>query len=104
MASPEDKFFRARVIRREEFGPDLWMARIDPAGDFKFVPGRYATLGIEKDGKRIERPYSIVSSPAEQEIEFFFELVPEGALTPPALQTAVSVSYTHLTLPTICSV
>jgi hypothetical protein len=24
----------------------------------------------------------IVSSPAEQEIEFFFELVPEGALTP----------------------
>jgi ferredoxin--NADP+ reductase len=82
MASPEDKFFRAHLIKREEFAPDLWMARIDPGGDFKFVPGQYATLGIEKDGTRIERPYSIVSSPAEQEIEFFFELVPEGALTP----------------------
>ena len=82
MASPEDRFFRAHLIKREEFAPDLWMVRIDPGGDFKFAPGQYATLGIEKDGKRIERPYSIVSSPAEQEIEFFFELVPEGALTP----------------------
>jgi ferredoxin/flavodoxin---NADP+ reductase len=82
MAIPEDKFFRARVIKREEFAPDLWMARIDPGGDFTFVPGQYATLGVEKDGKRVERPYSIVSSPTEKEIEFFFELVPEGALTP----------------------
>ena len=82
MASPEDRFFRAHLIKREEFAPDLWMVRIDPGGDFKFVAGQYATLGVEKDGKRIERPYSIVSSPAEQEVEFFFELVPEGALTP----------------------
>src|SRR5438105_9696677 len=82
MASPEDKFFRARLIQREEFAADLWTARIDPGGAFKFVPGQYATLGIEKDGKRIERPYSIVSSPSEDEIEFFFELVPVGALTP----------------------
>jgi ferredoxin--NADP+ reductase len=82
MASPENKFFRARLVKREEFAPDLWMVRIDPGGDFKFVPGQYATLGIEKDGKRIERPYSIVSSPAEPAIEFFFELLPEGALTP----------------------
>src|SRR5437660_3265808 len=89
MASPEDKFFRARLIQREEFAADLWTARIDPGGAFKFVPGQYATLGIEKDGKRIERPYSIVSSPAEQEIEFFFELVPEGGSHSPALQTAV---------------
>src|SRR3984893_9674490 len=82
MASPGDRFFRAHLIQREEFAPDLWMVRIDPGGDFKFAPVHLATLRIEKDGKRIERPYSIVSSPAEQEIEFFFELVPEGALTP----------------------
>ena len=34
------------------------------------------------DGKRIERPYSIVSSPSEDDVEFFLELVPNGALTP----------------------
>jgi ferredoxin--NADP+ reductase len=82
MAIAEDKFFHAHIVKREEFAPDLWMARVDPGGDFKFAPGQYATLGVEKDGKRVERPYSIVSSPTEKEIEFFFELVPEGALTP----------------------
>jgi ferredoxin--NADP+ reductase len=58
------------------------MFRIQSDGPFHFVPGQYATLGVEDGGKRIERPYSIVSSPAEGEVEFFFELVLEGALTP----------------------
>src|SRR6202050_3565822 len=82
MVTPDDKFFQARVTRRVDFAPDLWMFRIQPGGEFKFSPGQYATLGVEHDGKRTERPYSIVSAPFEDEIEFFFELVPEGALTP----------------------
>jgi ferredoxin--NADP+ reductase len=77
-----DKFFQAQVTKRVDFAPDLWMIRIRCGGEFKFIPGQYATLGVERDGKRVERPYSIVSSPSEDEIEFFFELVPEGALTP----------------------
>ena len=82
----DEKFYRARVTQRVDFAPDLWMFRIQVDGEFKFVPGQYATLGVEKDGKRVERPYSIVSSPSEQEIEFFVELVPEGALTPQLYQ------------------
>jgi ferredoxin/flavodoxin---NADP+ reductase len=77
-----DKFFQAEITKRLEFGPDLWMVRMRCHGEFKFIPGQYATLGVEANGKRVERPYSIVSSPAEDEIEFFFELVPQGALTP----------------------
>jgi ferredoxin--NADP+ reductase len=79
---PEDKFFRARVTRREDFAPDLWMIRIQPEGEFHFEPGQYATLALPAGEKRVERPYSIVSRPSESEIEFFFELVPEGAMTP----------------------
>ena len=82
MTTPDDKFFHARVTKRVDFAPDLWMIRIQAGGEFKFIPGQYATLGVEHDGKRTERPYSIASSPAEDEVEFFFELVPEGALTP----------------------
>ena len=84
MSTPlnEEKFYRARIVKRVDFAHDLWMFRIRSGGEFAFVPGQYATLGVEHDGKRIERPYSIVSSPAEEELEFFFELVPEGALTP----------------------
>src|SRR6202451_2075857 len=83
MTAPDDKFFRAQVTQRVDFAPDLWMFRIRSGGEFHYVPGQYATLGVERpDGKRVERPYSIVSSPAEDEVEFFFELVPAGALTP----------------------
>src|ERR1700733_6166467 len=82
MATPDDKFLQVRVTKRVDFAPDLWTFRIQAGGEFKFVPGQYATLGAEHEGKRTERPYSIVSAPFEDEVEFFFELVPEGALTP----------------------
>ena len=55
---------------------------MDPGGPFKFVAGQYATLGVDHEGKRIERAYSIVSSPYEPTLEFFIELVPQGELTP----------------------
>jgi ferredoxin/flavodoxin---NADP+ reductase len=82
MTNLEEKFFRAEVTKRVDFAPDLWMFRIRSGGEFNFVPGQYACLGVENNGKRVERPYSIASSPSEDEVEFFFELVPEGALTP----------------------
>jgi ferredoxin/flavodoxin---NADP+ reductase len=82
MSALDDKFFRARITKREDFAPDLWSIRIDPGEGFRFQPGQYATLGVESQGRRLERPYSIVSSPYENEIEFFLELVPHGVLTP----------------------
>ena len=79
----DDKFYTARVTKRTDFAADLWSVRMNPGGEFKFSPGQYATLGCDRgDGKLVERAYSIVSSPYESELEFFFELVPEGALTP----------------------
>jgi len=82
MSIPDERFFEAQITERVDFAPDLWMFRIRSGGEFNFVPGQFATLGVQEDGKRIERPYSIASAPSENEVEFFFELVPEGALTP----------------------
>ncbi len=82
MATADDKFYHARITKRVDFAPDLWMIRTNPGGEFRFTPGQYATLGVQGPEKRSERPYSIVSSPYESEIEFFFELVPQGELTP----------------------
>ena len=82
MTAPDDKFYRATITQRVDFAPDLWMIRIAPGGAFPFQAGQYATLGVEAGEKRVERPYSIASSPYEAEIEFFFELVPKGDLTP----------------------
>jgi len=78
----DDKHYYARITKRIDFASDLWMIRMDHSAEFPFIPGQYATLGVEKDGKRVERAYSIVSSPYEKELEFFFELVPQGELTP----------------------
>ena len=76
------KHLKARVVWREDHAEDLWSMRIAPEQRISFTPGQYATLGVEENGKVLERPYSIVSGPAEPEMEFFFELVPDGTLTP----------------------
>ena len=70
--SPGDKHYHATIIKRLDFAPELWTIRVQAGGDFKFIPGQYATLGVQGAEKRLERPYSIVSSPYENEIEFFF--------------------------------
>jgi ferredoxin/flavodoxin---NADP+ reductase len=82
MTQAPDKFLQARIIERAEFADDLWMIRVDTGSDFKFAAGQYATLGVQSADRLIERAYSIVSSPYERELEFFFELVPQGELTP----------------------
>ena len=89
VASSPDKFYRAKILERTDFASDLWMIRVDPGGAFSFKPGQYATLGVDGPDKRIERAYSIVSSPLEPELEFFFELVPAGELTPKLYQLKV---------------
>src|SRR5246127_5029591 len=82
MATADDKHYRARITKRVDLAPELWMIRVDPGAEFKFTPGQYATLGVEGEQKPSERPYSIASSPYEKEVEFFCELVPHGELTP----------------------
>lgn len=51
MTTSDEKFFHAHVTRRVDFAPDLWMFRVRSGGEFKFVPGQYATLGVEKEGE-----------------------------------------------------
>ncbi|MGB9402563.1 MAG: FAD-binding oxidoreductase [Candidatus Acidiferrales bacterium] len=82
MASTEDKFYRARILERTDIAPDLWKIRIDPGGPFRYVAGQYATLGLDTPEKRVERAYSIASSPYEETLEIFIELIPQGELTP----------------------
>lgn len=83
MAAAADKYQKVTIVSRKDYAPDLWSIRVRPEQPLSFKPGQYATLGVEQDGRVLEKPYSIVSSPLEDEIEFFFELVPQGELTPP---------------------
>ena len=74
------KFTTGEIVKRENVTHDLWKIWLEIDEKFNFDPGQYCTVGYEG----IERPYSIASSPEEDLIELFIELVPEpdGILTP----------------------
>lgn len=77
-----ERYQTLKVVRRKDYAPDLWTLCLQPEAPLAFKPGQYATLAIEDDSRVIERPYSIVSSPHDTELEFFFEAAPHGELTP----------------------
>jgi ferredoxin--NADP+ reductase len=76
------KHIKARVVSRREIGAGLWVVRIAPEEKIAFQAGQYVTIGLPATPRMVERPYSVVSSPREAELEFFLELVPQGELTP----------------------
>ncbi|HET9052290.1 MAG TPA: FAD-binding oxidoreductase [Candidatus Dormibacteraeota bacterium] len=76
------KFTSGRVVARRDLAADLWVVRVRADSAISFRCGQYVTVGVEVDGELRERPYSIVSAPAEGELELFLELVPDGYLTP----------------------
>ena len=77
-----DKHLAARIVDRRDVAPDLFVLNVEADGNLPYLAGQYATLGVEFDGKRIERPYSLCSSPYEKNLEFFVERVHNGELTP----------------------
>jgi len=68
------------ILERKDISDDLWLIWIEKPKDFSFKAGQYCTIGTGN----IERAYSIVSSPHEDTLELFVELIspPEGNLTP----------------------
>ncbi len=82
MPSSNNSFYIARIVERRDLSKDLWTIRLDPGGEFVYRSGQYATLGMITPEKHYERPYSMVSAPYEEYLEFFFELVPKGDLMP----------------------
>ena len=84
-----DKYASATVVSRRDPAPDLWIIRIRTEIELPYRPGQYVTLGLQSNGRVIERPYSICSSPLENEIELFIERVPEGELSDPLFALGV---------------
>lgn len=77
-----EKYLPAKIVDRKEVAHDLFLLHVEADQSLPYLAGQYATLGVEVEGKHIERPYSMCSSPYESKLEFFVERVPEGALTP----------------------
>ena len=75
------EWINAEITEKREWTDDLLSLRFRAAiGAFK--AGQFVRVAMEIDGELVARPYSLVNSPAESELEIFFNIVPDGPLTP----------------------
>ena len=77
--APASEYYNAELIRREDETDDLAYFWVRLWGDpVPFEPGQYLTLGVIADGRLVQRPYSVASSPrvADEGYEFYVRLVP----------------------------
>jgi len=77
MAGKFDKLPKARLVSRKNIARGLMIIKIKPEARIEFESGQYCTIVVDD----IARPYSVVSAPSEEFLEFFIELVPNGELT-----------------------
>lgn len=81
----ESSYYNSRLIRRVDLTESLcfvWVAMDGTPIDF--APGQYLTIGVESNGKIVQRPYSVASSPrrAAEGYEYYVRLVDGGLFTP----------------------
>ena len=75
------KWHNGIVVENRRWTDDLTSLKIDaPLGEFE--AGQFVRVGLEIDGEIIARPYSLVNTPGEPELEILFNIVPEGPLSP----------------------
>lgn len=91
---PHRRFTVERIEQLHRWSSSMCSLRITRPPGFHFQPGHYVRLGLplpeeKTPGATVWRPYSIVSSTADTELELLITLLPEGALTTQLARCAV---------------
>lgn len=79
-AQTDTGWIKGTVVNTRHWTDNLFSLQI--AADI--TPGRagqYTLLGVDLDGERVSQPYSLLSAPGEQPLEFFFYTQEEGDLS-----------------------
>jgi ferredoxin--NADP+ reductase len=80
--STQQKFTRQTLQSVHYWTDSLLSFTVTRPDDYLFVPGQYSRLGLEDaHGNIIWRAYSVVSAPAEQTLEYYGVIVPNGLFT-----------------------
>lgn len=75
------KFVKGTVVSKRRWDEGLYSLQVD-AKVAPFQAGQFAMLALDINGEVVARAYSILSAPDETFLEFYFIVVPDGALTP----------------------
>ena len=80
--SSDEKYTRQTLSAIQVWSPSLFSLRCSRDPAFRFRAGQFARLGVQKaDGSVVWRPYSMVSAPHDEFLEFFSIVVPGGEFT-----------------------
>jgi ferredoxin/flavodoxin---NADP+ reductase len=91
--SVPDRAAACRITWRRDWAPHLFSFRTTRPADLVFVPGQFVRLGVPgADGTMVWRAYSIASAPADEELEFYSIVVPDGPFTQPLARLGVGAT------------
>ena len=78
----------AKIIEKIQWNERLFSLRFQ--SDFKdFNAGQFVRVALDINGERVARPYSLLNIPGDDILEIYFNIVPEGPLTPRLAQLEV---------------
>ncbi len=75
------EWVNASVVRVNHWTEALFSLTIT-APVAPFTAGQFAKLALQKEGVRLQRAYSYVNAPGDNNLEFYLVVVPEGKLSP----------------------
>jgi ferredoxin--NADP+ reductase len=75
------KWLNGKVVSNNRWNERLTSLKFEAPLE-NFESGQFVRVGIEIDGDVVARPYSLVNSPGESALEIYFNIVPEGPLSP----------------------
>lgn len=75
------KWLEGRVAGQTRWTDRLLSLQVEaPFGPFE--AGQFTKLALDADGERVARPYSLVNAPGASPLEFYYNVVPQGPLSP----------------------
>lgn len=77
-----DRATKETLIDVHHWTDTLFTFKTTRPAAYSFIPGQYARLGLDIDDSTVWRAYSIVSTPADDYLEYYGVLVPGGTFTP----------------------
>ncbi len=82
-------WLKSKIIEKITWNERLFSLRIQlgsavdfGAGFIEFNAGQFVRVALEIDGEQVARPYSLVNTPDDDALEIYFNIVPEGPLSP----------------------
>ncbi|MDT9587501.1 MAG: ferredoxin--NADP(+) reductase [Candidatus Arsenophonus melophagi] len=90
------KWVMGRIIKNHKWTDSLFSLIIE-APIKPFLAGQFTRLSMEINGQRIQRAYSYVNAPGDNQLEFYIVTIQEGKLSPrlAELKPGVSISLTE---------